>query len=150
MSTHGHTPSITPEDAAAALAENRRRTAQTVAAGTSAWSARAVAPVAVALPPLGYLIDVDMVWLFAVLVGTMAAFTVRRQVQLRADQRSARRDLVLLATFVVALAADVGVQFVVRGAGWPLPNTWGMAAVAVVVLGLVWPVQRRVAARTHA
>lgn len=147
MSTSEHTPSISPDDAAAALAEVRRREAQTVVAGTSAWSARDVVPVALALPPLGYLLDLDLVWLFAALVGLMAVFTVRRRVQLRADRRSWRRDLVLLATFAAALAADVAVQYLVRGADLPLPNTWGTAAAAVVVLVLVWPVQRRLATR---
>ncbi len=147
MSTSEHTPSISPDDAAAALAENRRREAQTVAAGTSAWSAKDVVPVALALPPLGYLLDLDLVWLFAALVALMAVFTVRRRVQLRADRRSRRRDLVLVGTFVAALVADVAAQFVVRGADLPLPNTWGMAAASVVVLALVWPVQRRLAAR---
>ena len=150
MNTHEHTPSISPEEATAALAENRRREVETVAAGSSPWSARDVVPVALALPPLGYLIDLDLVWLFAVLAATMAVFAVRRQVQLRADRRSVRWDLALLATFAAALAADVAVQFMVRGADLPLPNTWGMAAAAVVVLGLVWPVQRRAAARTQA
>ncbi|WP_380169280.1 hypothetical protein [Jannaschia sp. R86511] len=86
-------------------------------------------------------------WLFAVLVGLMAVLTVRRQVQLRTDQRSWRRDLVLLGTMAAALAADVAVQLVVRRAELPLPNTWGMAAAAVVVLALVWPVQRHLAGR---
>lgn len=150
MSTSEHTPDVSVEDAAAALAENRRREAQTVAAGTSPWSARDVVPVALALPPLGYLIDIDLVWLFAVLVGLMAAFTVRRRVQLRTDRRSPRRDLVLLGTVLVALGADIAVQAVVRGADLPLPNTWGMAAAAVVVLTVVWPVQRRSALQAPA
>lgn len=150
MSTHDHTASISPEDAAAALAENRRREAQTVAAGTSAWSSRDVVPWALALPPLGYLLDVDLVWLFAGLVAILAGFAVRRRVQLRADRRSVRWDVAVLATLVAAMAADVAVQFVLRGADLPLPNTWGMAAAALVVLGLVWPVQRRGAARSQA
>lgn len=146
MSTYDHT-NISADDAAAALAENRQREAQTIAAGTSPWPASAVIPLILALPPLGYLIDIDLVWLFAVLVGTMAAFTVTRQVQLRADRRSARWDLVMIGTFLVALGADIAVQFLVRGADLPLPNTWGMAAVSVVVLALVWPVQRHAARR---
>lgn len=88
-----------------------------------------------------------MVWLFAVAVGTMAAFTVSRGVQLRADRRSVRWDLLLLATMVVALGADVLVQLIVRNAGLPLPNTWGMAGLSAVVLALTWPVQRRAATR---
>jgi hypothetical protein len=137
---------VSAEDAAAALAENRRLEARTVAAGSSAWSARDVVPVALALPPLGYLLDADMVWLFAVLAGLVAVLAVRsRRVLLRWDRRSLRHDLVLLAALLVALAADVAVQYVVRGADLPLPNTWGMAAAALVVVALVWPVQRRLA-----
>lgn len=150
MSTHEHTPSISAEDAAAALAENRRREAQTLAAGTSPWAARDVLPVAAALPPLGYLLDADLVWLFAVLIALSATFAFRRRVQLRTDRRSWRRDLVLAATMVAAFAAHVGVQLVVRPDDLPLPNTWGAAAAAVVVLALVWPVQRRLAAQSQA
>ncbi|WP_336921028.1 hypothetical protein [Aquipuribacter sp. SD81] len=141
--TQDHTADLTPEQAAAALAEHRRREQQTVAAGTSPWSAQHVVPVALALPVLGYLIDIDLVWLFAALVGVLAVTLVRRQVQLRTDRRSWRRDLTLLAAGVVALGADIAVQAVVRSADLPLPNTWGAAAFGVVVLVLVWPLQRR-------
>lgn len=147
MNTSYETSNVSPEDAAAALAENRRREAQTVVAGSSPWPASTVLPIALALPPLAYLIDIDMVWLFAVAVGTMAAFTVSRGVQLRADRRSVRWDLLLLATMVVALGADVLVQLIVRNAGLPLPNTWGMAGLSAVALALTWPVQRRAATR---
>lgn len=149
MSAAKNSPSISTDDAAAALTENRRREAQTVAAGSSPWPAGYVVPVALALPPLGYLIDIDLVWLFAVLVALMA-LAVRRRVQLRPERRSLRWDLTLLATFVAALGADIAVQFAVRNADIPLPNSLGMAAAAVVVLALVWPVQRRAAARRHA
>lgn len=150
MSTSQQHESMSPDDAEAALAEHRRREAQTVAAGVSPWPVSAVLPVALALPPLGYLIDVDLVWLFAVLVGTMAAFTVSRRVQLRPDRRSMRWDLALLATMVLALGADIAVQFLIRGADLPLPNTWGMAAVSVVILTVTWPVQRYAATKVPA
>lgn len=149
MTASEHTPGISTDDAVAALAENRRREAQTVAAGNSPWPARAVVPAALALPPLGYLIDIDMVWLFAVLLSLMAAFAVRRRVQLRPERRSPRWNLTLLATFVAAIGADIAVQYAVRNADLPVPNTLGMAAAAVVVLALVWPVQRRTVARMH-
>lgn len=149
MNSSSRNQSVNPDDAAAALAENRRREAQTVAAGRSAWPASSVVPIALALPPLGYLIDADLTWLFAALVGIMAAFTVRRRVQLRPERRSLRWDLILLATMLLALGADVVVQFVVRNAELPLPNTWGMAAISVVVLAVTWPVQRHAARRTH-
>lgn len=138
---------ISADAAVAALAENWKREAQTIAAGSSPWPARGVIPVAVALPPLGYLIDVDLVWLFATLAATMAVLTATRRVQLRPDRRSARSDLLVLATLVVAFAANVAMQFAIRSADLPLPNMWGMAAAAVVVLLVVWPVQRRAAGR---
>lgn len=141
---------ISADEAEAALAEHRRREAQTIAEGTSPWPASAVIPWVLALPPLGYLIDIDLVWLFAALIGVLAAFTVTRRVKIRADRRSARADLQVLATLVVALGADVAVQYAVRGAGLALPNMWGMAAVSVVVLALVWPVQRRTSRRSDA
>ncbi|WP_380169279.1 hypothetical protein [Jannaschia sp. R86511] len=44
MNPSEQTSSISPDEAAAALAENRRRRAQTVAAGSSPWAARSVLP----------------------------------------------------------------------------------------------------------
>lgn len=54
MNTSYETSNVSPEDAAAALAENRRREAQTVVAGSSPWPASTVLPIALALPPLAY------------------------------------------------------------------------------------------------
>lgn len=150
MNTSQQSNSINPDDAAAALAENRRLEAQTVAEGASPWPPSAVLPVVLALPPLAYLIDLDMVWLFAALVGTMAAFTVTRRVQLRPERRSMRWDLILAGTMLVALAANIGVQFLVRGAEIAAPNAWGMAATSIVIVNLTWPVQRYAAKRIAA
>ena len=122
-----------------------RRGQQTRAAATAPWPAAAVVPVAVAFLPLGYLLDVDLVWAFAAAVVALVAIAGRRAVALRAAHRDARRDLLLAVGFVVALLADVAVQAVVRGAGLPLPNTWGAAGAAVVVLAVCWPLQRRTA-----
>lgn len=143
--TTGPTTQLDAAAAAEALAEVRRRGDQTRAAATAPWPAAAVVPVAASFLPLGYLIDIDMVWAFAVAVGVTVALAGRRAVQLRAADRDGRRDLLLLASFVLALLVDIAVQAVVRGADLPLPNTWGAAGAAAVVLAVSWPLQRRTA-----
>lgn len=136
------------DDARDALAEVRRRQDQTRAAGTSPWPARAVLPVLAAFPVLGYLLDVELVWAFAAGVAGLTLVAGRRAVRLRAQERSARRDMLLVAAMLLALLADVAAQALVRGAGLPLPNTWGATAAAVVVLAVVWPLQRRTGGAT--
>ena len=72
-------------------------------------AASVVLPVAVGLPPIAYLIDLDMVWLFAVIVGALVAVVATRRVQPRAERRSTSGDLMVLATspFIVNLTWPV-------------------------------------------
>lgn len=48
--------------------------------------------------------------------------------------------------FVLALLVDIAVQFAVRGADLPLPNTWGAVAAAMTVVLVCRPVHARTAA----
>ncbi len=70
-------------------------------------------------------------------------------VKLRETRSSRNWAWALGATFVLALAADIAVQFVVRGADLPLPNTWGAAAAALTIIAISRPVQARLAASRH-
>lgn len=132
-------------EARAALAESAHRRQQTIDAGTAPWPWRTVLTLAGAFVALGLSIDADMIWLGAALVGIVAASTTRA-VALRRTRPSPTRVAVLLATVVLAVLVDIAIQLVVRGADLPLPNTWGSAAAAAVLVLLVRPAQARVAA----
>lgn len=133
-------------EARAALAECERRQQQTVEAGSAPWSWRVVLSSSAAFVAFGLLIDMDMIWLGAVLVGLAAAAGSRQVVQLRRRKSTRGWTTALGATFVLALLADVAVQFAVRGSDWPLPNTWGSAAAALTVVVLGRPIQARTVA----
>ncbi len=69
----------------------------------------------------------------------------RQAVQLRG--RSSRgSDAALAATFVFALLVDIAVQFAVRGADLAMPNTWGAAAAALMIVLVARPIHARTAA----
>lgn len=134
------------QEAQAALLEARRRRQQTVAAGTTPWPWSLVLSAAGTLVALGLITDLNMIWMTALLViGAWGTFKTNG-VKLRETRASRNWAWALGATFVLALAADVAVQFVVRGADVPLPNTWGAAAAALTIIGASRPVQARLAA----
>jgi len=133
-------------EARAALAEFERRQQQTVEAGTAPWPWQMVLTSAAAFVAFGLLIDMDMIWLGALLVGLAAAAGTRQAVQLRRTKSSRGWTAALVATFFFALLADVAVQFAVRGSDLPLPNTWGSAAAALTVVLVGRPIQARTAA----
>ncbi len=137
------TAPLHPDDARAALDEVHRRQDQTRAAATAPWPARTVLPVVATFPVLGYLLDVDLVWAFAAGVVVLVVVLGGQAVRLRRTERDGRRTAALVAAGVLALLLDVLVQLVVRGADLGLPNTWGAVGAGVVVLGVLWPLQRR-------
>jgi hypothetical protein len=132
-------------DAQEALTEARQRQQQTVAAGTAPWSWRAVLTGAAAWVGYGAALDLDMVWLVGLLVLVVIGVGGRAVVKLR-SKRSPGWTAALVATFVLALAVDIAVQFAVRGAGWPVPNTLGSLGAALTVVALARPIQARAAA----
>lgn len=132
-------------DAHEALAEARHRQQQTVAAGTAPWSWRALLTGAAAWVGYGVALDLDMVWLVGVLALVVLAAGGRAAVKLR-SKPTRGWTLALVATFVLALLVDIAIQFAVRGADLPLPNTLGSLAAAVTVLVLARPIQARAAA----
>lgn len=129
-----------------ALTQVAQRRQQTIHAGTTAWSGRVVASICASVLALGLLVDVGMVWLWAVLVVVGAGAAWNNGVRLRPTRTSRRWQLAVAGTAVVALAADVLVQVPARASDWPLPNTIGAAGACLVVLALTRPVQARLAA----
>jgi len=135
-----------PYEARVALAESDRRREQTIEAGTAPWPWRLVLIVAASFVALGLSQDVEMVWLGGAVIGAVAAAWTSRAVKLRETRRSRGWVTALLATFVLALLADIAVQFAVRGADLPLPNTLGAVGAAMVVIFVCRPVHARTAA----
>ena len=133
-------------EAQAALDESARRQRQTIDAGTAPWPWRTVLILAAALVALGVAVDVEMVWLTAVVIAGAATAVTAKVVVLRGRSPSRGWVAALVAIFVLALLADIAIQFAVRGADLALPNTWGAAAAAAVIVLLARPVQARVAA----
>ncbi|MCY7343633.1 MAG: hypothetical protein LH603_17825 [Pseudonocardia sp.] len=80
-------------------------------------------------------------------IGVLGAAGTTRAVALLRTRPSRGWTAALLATFVLALLADIAVQFAARAADLPLPNTVAAAAAAAVVVVVVArPVQARAAA----
>lgn len=129
-----------------ALSESVRRRQQTIDAGTTPWPWRTVVAFAGAFVALGLFIDVEMIWLGALLLAGVAVAGSPRAVTLRRARPSRGWVAALLGILVLALLADIAVQLAVRAADLPLPNTWGSAAAAAVIVLLARPVQARVAA----
>lgn len=63
---------------------------------------------------LGLSVDLDMVWLGGAVIGAVAAAGMAKAVKLRETRRSRSWTTALVATFVLAVLADVVGQFVVR------------------------------------
>lgn len=135
-----------PADAAAALAESARLRRLTVDAGSAPWRWSTVLSWAAVLLALGLAVDAELGWLTVLVVIGAAALGTVRAVSLRRTRASRAWSAALAATIAVALAADVAVQALVRGADLPLPNTWGAAAAALVLVLVARPVQARAAA----
>ena len=131
------------EQTLAQVAERRR---QTIEAGTAAWSSAAVWSICSSVLALGVCVDVGMVWLWVVLVVMGVGTSWVRGVRLRPTRASGRWQGALLATFALAVVADIGVQLVVRPLGWPLPNTFGALGAAATIALVSRPVQARLAA----
>lgn len=139
------------DDPQAALDESRRRRQQTIDAGTAPWPLAGLLAAAATFVAFGICLDLDMVWLGAVLLGVGAATTVPRAVKLRADRtRRAGADAAMGVGIVLAIVADVAVQFAVRAADLPIPNTLGCATAAAVVIATVQVAQQRATTRPHA
>lgn len=133
-------------EAQAALTESARRQQQTVQAGSAPWPWSLVLTLAGAFVAIGLTNDLDMVWLLALVIAGACAIVTTKGVKLRRTRSSRGWSAALAATFFLALIVDIAVQFVVRGADLPLPNTLGAIAAALTVICVGRPVQARMAA----
>jgi len=134
------------EEAQAALVESQRRRQQTVQAGSAPWPWSLVLTAAGTLVALGLITDLNMIWMYALLIlGAWGIFKTSG-VKLRETRSSRNWAWALAASFGLALAADIAVQFPVRDADLPLPNTWGAAAAALTIILVSRPLQARMAA----
>jgi len=134
------------QDAQAALNESARRRQQTVQAGSAPWPWSLVLSAAATLVAIGVVTDLDMIWLYGLVILAAWPIVTTNGVKLRRTRESRGWAAALAVTFLLALLADIAVQFVVRGADLAMPNTLGAAAAAATVIAVCRPVQARMAA----
>lgn len=132
-----------------ALDQAARRRRQAIDAGTAAWSPRVTWSICASVLALGVLTDVDMIWLWVVLMLMGVGVAWSNGVRLKPTRSSRRWQVALTGTFVLAFAAHVVGQFPARALDWPLPNTIGAAAACLVIVTVARPVQARLAASLH-
>jgi len=137
---------MNPTEAQAALAESARRQQQTIQAGRAPWPWSLVLLGAATLVALGLIADLNLVWLNVLVIIAASALGTTKGVQLRATRASRGWGAALAATFLLALLADIAVQFLARDADLPLPNTFAAATAGLSVILVSRPVQFRVAA----
>ncbi|RKN68910.1 hypothetical protein D7252_15890 [Microbacterium sp. CGR2] len=117
-------------EAAARLEEVRRMSRLSALSG--AWVTSLA--ISVAVIAIGVVVDVDMLWLLGLVVlGLVGMWAVR---PLRSRLRWSDRvgAWLIIGGAVLALLANIAVQFPVRAAELPAPNTVGALASAVVIL----------------
>lgn len=118
------------DEAAARLAEVQRM--NRLSARSGAWSTSLA--VSAAVLAIGVVVDLDMVWLSALVVlGLMALWAVR-PLRSRLTWSDRIGAWLIGGGAVLALGANIAVQFPVRAAGWTAPNTIGAFAAAVIIL----------------
>jgi hypothetical protein len=117
-------------EAAARLTEAHRM--NRLSAKSGAWVTSLA--VSVALTAIGVVVDLDMVWLSALIALGLVGLWVARPVRSRLMWSDPVGVWLVGGGAVLALAADIAVQFPVRAAGWAAPNTIGALAAAVVIL----------------
>jgi len=133
-------------EAQAALAESARRRRQTIQAGGEPWPWSLVLMGAGTLVAFGLIADLEMVWLTALVILGVSALGTTSAVKLRETRASRRWGAALAATFLLALLADIAVQFVARDAEFFAPNTLAAVAAGLTVILVSRPVQARMAA----
>lgn len=129
-------------------AEQRLATARSIGLRSAQRGAFAAALAGAALvTALGAVVDLEMLWLMALVALGFIGLSVVRPVRLRLDG-SDRIGIALLAAGVAAaVAANLLVQLLARSQDWPAPNTLAGLASAVLVLAACQPALRRLASR---
>lgn len=124
-----------------ALSDVHESRARTTAEGARPWPWSFVAALAAALIAIGATIDLDMIWLVALVLVALAAFAAPRRAQLLPSAVTGAYALVSAAVLVLAVVVNVLVQFLVRGQGWEAPNMWGGVGAGVVIVIVTRPAQ---------
>lgn len=118
------------DEAAAHLAEVHRVNRLTAKSG--AWITSLA--VSVAVLAIGVVVDLDMLWLLALVgLGSVALWSAR-PLRSRLTWSDRLGAWLIGGGAVLAVVANIAVQFPVRTAGWAAPNTIGAFAAAVIVL----------------
>ncbi|MDP3951974.1 hypothetical protein [Microbacterium sp.] len=117
------------DEASARLVEVRRL--GRLSAKSGAW-ATSIA-VSVAVLAIGVVVDLEMLWLLGLVALGLVGLWAARPLRSRLAWSDRGGAWLVVGGAVLALVADVAVQFPVRAAGWAAPNTMG-ALVAVVVI----------------
>lgn len=132
------------QEAAARLQEHRQL--ERTSARAASWSlAGSLAGLAIGI---GIVIDADMIWLVGLFVVGWSASFGRSAVKARTADADRRRVGFFSGSLLLALVAYVLVQFPVRDADWPVPNTIGGLAAAAVILLVARPCYLRMVARS--
>jgi ABC-type enterochelin transport system permease subunit len=118
------------DDAAARLA--RVDEVRGMSAKTGAWITSLA--VAVAVVAIGVVVDLEMLWLLGLVVLGLVGLWAVRPLRSRLQWSDRVGTALVVGGAVLALVADIAVQFPVRAAGWAAPNTIGALAAAVVIL----------------
>lgn len=130
-----------PYDADEALSDIHESQRRTTTEGARPWPWSFVAALAAALIAVGATIDLDMIWLTALVLVALAAATVPRRAQLLPSGVTRGYTFASAAVLVLALVINVLVQVLIREQGWQAPNTWGGVGAALVIVIVTRPVQ---------
>lgn len=127
-------------DVRATLDDVAARRQHTLDVGSTASHWPRLVLTAVLVVAFGAMIDLDMIWVGGILLAAVVGLWGTKLVALR---RTRSWGLAFALSFVIAIGADIGVQFLVRARDLPSPNTWGAAAAAAVLLLVSRPLQVR-------
>lgn len=134
------------EEAATRLAEAHRM--NRLSARSGAWATSLA--VSAAILAIGIVVDLDTVWLSPLIVLGLVGLWAVRPVRSRLTWSDRGGVWLIVGASILAIAADIAVQFPVRAAGWAAPNTVGALAAVVVLLTFCRAGLRRLASTSPA
>ncbi len=127
-------------------AEQRLATARSIGRRSARRGAFAAAVAGAALvTALGAVVDLEMLWLLALVALGFIGLAVIRPVRLRLDGSDRIGIVLLIAAVAAAVVANLLVQLLARSQDWLAPNTLAGLASAVLVLAAFQPALRRLA-----
>jgi hypothetical protein len=132
-------------EARAAVNGSAGRQRRTVQAGAMPWPWPIVLILAGAFVAIGLMIDLDIVWPLALVTSGACAVAITEGVKLRRTRLSCSWTA-LAAICFLGLLTELVVQLVARATGLALPNIWGAAVAALIIVAVSRPVEARIAA----